>query len=103
MLLAVSRFPGEERGNDFNYSAHIAWMVSWSRAANAVEIWRLRNQLQPFGFKFLEFAFWYSAYKLRHRYSQILSGQIARRSSSTRDLQDVFSAASYLLELRNTQ
>lgn len=103
ILLAVSRFPGEKKGNGLNYSAHIAWMISWSRAANPVEIFRLRNQLQPFGFKFLKFAFWYSAYKLRHSYSQLLSNHIARRSCRNEDLHDIFSAGCYLMKLRNKQ
>jgi glycosyltransferase involved in cell wall biosynthesis len=98
MLLAVSRFPEERRGSDLNYSAHLAWMLSWSRAADPFEIYRLRNDLQPFGFNFIEFAFWYSAYKVRHWYSHMLSRRIAKRSSNNVDLADVVSAAHYLME-----
>lgn len=96
ILLAVSRFPGGEGNDYFNYSAHIAWMISWSHAAKPAEILQFKNQLRPFGFDTFNFSFWYAAYKLRHGYSKFVSHFIARQSSIAGDMRDVSSAAQYL-------
>lgn len=100
MMVALSRFPGTGETGKLNYSAHLAWMLSWSRADDPTKIWRLRSYLKPFGFDFVEFLLWYLAYRTRHMSSKIVSALNALKTSRSADLSNVYLAAEYLGALR---
>jgi glycosyltransferase involved in cell wall biosynthesis len=99
VILATLRFPSGYRGVKLNYSAHCAWMASWSGCGTARDFWTVRQHLKAHGFEFHHFLFWYSMYKMRHAFSLRRSGHI-QTASKRMTLENVFDAASYLTDIR---
>jgi glycosyltransferase involved in cell wall biosynthesis len=101
IVLAVRRFGNGEKRYKLNYSAHLAWMASWSKSLGPASIWKNRSALRPFGVSISSFLIWWIMYRLWHSFTKWRSVRLSILSEK-QGLNDVTEAAAYLAKLRTS-